>query len=506
MSASFAGSKHLDERRRRRLAADADDPAAAPVGLSFAPPQSGGASERIPARAHFPVRKLISHTAWKHWAVGLWALVAGGLLLWAGARSADAATVTGPHFLKLFDPIAGRIVPFYQSALLAIAGQLALLIGWARSRSQEDFQGRYRVWTWWAGGCLLFAFAVLTGAHLAFGETIALFWKLPQPHAPLLAWLAPACAAGYVLFRGVRAEMIDDRPALALVRLAGLCWLIAAAERLGWLAAGAARLPQVERLAPLAADPLLLPGLLVTAPALLLTAMLLHARHVIHRCAEPPARRRTLLQRALGAVVRRQRTDEIDSSSNVAVSQKISLEENPVGTRAAAKPLIRRDQLANRDTFEAVATPSPAASRAADRAESAAPKQSLLGRVTGIFRGRAALGASETTAAEGARGAASPQPKTTSATSSPKPAAKPPSPKSPAADATDSDSSPWDDADDAADDRRASRGPGKSGRKSRVDQPPPDPQVLKGLSKRERRMVRKQWRDQQRAEHAAAED
>lgn len=481
MSASFAGSKHLDERRRRRLAADAEDPApAASAGALLVPSRVHSISDTA-GRPQFPLRKLISHAAWKHWLLGVCALAAGGLLLWAGARMA-AASFRGDQVLRLFDLAEGRLLPFYQSALLAIAGQLALLIGWTRSRSQEDFQGRFRMWTWCALGCFTLVFAVSTGAHLAFGETVAALWRLRHPQASLIAWLAPSCVAGLIVYRGLRPELVDNTAALALVRMAGFCWLAAAAERLGWIAAGAAQIPQAEQLAWIALHPLLPHGLLVAAPALLFTAMLLHARHVIHVTAEPPAPRKTLFQRMLGALVpRRSKPAVIDSSASGDAADSGGAKSPSAAD--AARPMIR----AARSTQRTGDSPSESGNAASP------PRRSLLSRLFGR-QSSAADSAADQSASRTDNAAR----RSTSAPGGRIGANDPPAASyQPDLEHSADDDDPFESDDSAVDEFDSRRN--RRSKRTRIDRPPPDPQSLKGLTKRERKLVRKQWREQQRA-------
>lgn len=499
MSASFAGSKHVDERRRRRLASDAGDAPDEPDVSHFLAPQP---SERAAADPHvplrFPLRKLISRKAWKHWLLGVGALATGGALLWIAARSAAGGETAGRHFLRMFDPVHGRVLPVYQSVLLAIGGQLALLIGWTRSRSQEDFHGRYRMWAWCAAGCFAAAGTILTDAHLAFGETVATLWKLSHPQAPLFAWLVPVCISGLIVFRGVRAEMAENRGGSALLHLAAICGLIAAADRLGWLTAGVERL-QAESLAPLVdiiTHPLFANGTLSAAAVFLLTAMLLHARHVIHVSPEPPAMRRSLLRKAIGAIFRRRSAEPGDEPTGESPgdSKSVTASASADGgddKSARTKPLI---QAASKRRAEA-------ATETSETVRDSQPRRSLWGRLFGRkTSGDTVAPATDTPADEKASPSAGKRPSGKASPASGGNSSRSAAQSGP--------SSPrWDDDDDGDEDEeydtRAAR---RSRKRSRIDRPAPDPEVLKGLSKRERRQVRKQLREQQRATEGIDEE
>src|SRR5579872_7370008 len=143
--AQFAGSRSLDERRRRRLATESEE------GLTEAPPAPAPrrtSTAKSPSKSrgpgHFPLRKIVSSKLWKHSIVGLCGLLlAGGLLVSGWAAHVNPARL-GPGFVWLFDLSAARFVRSYLSTAMLLSSQLALLIWWLRSQSLQDFKGRYR--------------------------------------------------------------------------------------------------------------------------------------------------------------------------------------------------------------------------------------------------------------------------------------------------------------------------------------------------------------------------
>ena len=143
----FAGSRSLDERRRRRLATDAEtvafEAATEPAPRRLTPPK---VKRRRRGPAHFPLRKVISIRYWKLAAVIFLATLAGAGALAGGWAAATHREQLGPGFVLFFRLDAARLIRGFAAVGLLLAGQLALLISWVRSQSLQDFNGRYRGW------------------------------------------------------------------------------------------------------------------------------------------------------------------------------------------------------------------------------------------------------------------------------------------------------------------------------------------------------------------------
>src|SRR4051812_30113312 len=114
MSGQFAGSRSLDERRRRRLAAGSDEPASetdsvAPLRKSRS--VKSAVSRRGPG--HFPLRKIISSRLWKVLGIACGAgLVAAGILVGGWAAKTRSAQL-GPGFQHVFDLQQAMLVRSY---------------------------------------------------------------------------------------------------------------------------------------------------------------------------------------------------------------------------------------------------------------------------------------------------------------------------------------------------------------------------------------------------------
>jgi hypothetical protein len=158
---------------------------------------------------------------------------------------------------------------FAAICLLAVT-QLSLVNLWYRTQSRKDFQGQYRVWIWssltWA---VLFS-AAISGWHLSLCDWLAM--RFPGRLRPVIekSWLL---AATIMIATSLR----------LLAREVGR----AAAPR--WLMAGAACIGSINAFLRLQAG--FLPAEVVTDlsnacgclwPLLLASALLHHARYVIH--------------------------------------------------------------------------------------------------------------------------------------------------------------------------------------------------------------------------------
>jgi len=278
--AQFAGSRSLDERRRRRLATESDE------GLAEAAPapmSRRASTVKSPSKSrgpgHFPLRKIISSRLWKHLVVGLCGLLLAGGLTVAGWAAHVHPARLGPGFVWLFDLPAARIVRWYLSTVIFLSSQLALLIWWLRSQSLQDFKGRYRGWVGCAVMGLIAAFAVQTNALRAWNETAQWLWHLDDSRQRL-SWLAPIVLCGLATWRFLYREMRD-------------CWTSVALLWLTVLFGAAAMVPMLGDPLPISAFSIRLSqcGTAMLAVLCLFMSLLLQARHAIYITVEPPAER-----------------------------------------------------------------------------------------------------------------------------------------------------------------------------------------------------------------------
>lgn len=290
MTQSFAGSRSLDERRRRRLATESGEPGSAETTATSQPRRrrarrgKGAESSRRRRASHFPLRKLISARFWKIWGVGICVIGAGAAVLAGTWAATERPELLGPGFARYFEPSSTRAVSYFNTFLLISSAQLAFLIWWVRSRSLQDFSGKYRIWAWAGLGGFAAAASLSTGAHLAWSETVGWLWNIDFPNKQIWFWMAPALLWGLITLQFLRGEMRECRWSLSLLWLSTLSFGAIAAWQFG-------ELP--ERVAALlpASRAFVETSLMTFACCTLFQSMLLHARHVIYTSVEPPAPR-----------------------------------------------------------------------------------------------------------------------------------------------------------------------------------------------------------------------
>lgn len=273
MAASFAGSKHLDERRRRRLAVETDEYSQNSGTDGLADPVSSRGRSRDAYGTSLPLRTFIARRLWKHWAITGGAFLLVAALLYVGFQMPQAAGKLGPGARRLFDPVSGPVYQWTAGVFLLLSAQMALLVRWVRGQNRQDFSGRYRFWSVVAAACLGLAFCVGTGAHHAAAETAAWLWGTRIVRRPELWWLVPALVGGLQLGWMMYREMRRTRCGLVMLLLAGGSFLAAAAGML------------VPRLGLHALMP---QALILYGSLFLLTGLMMYARFVVHESSDPP--------------------------------------------------------------------------------------------------------------------------------------------------------------------------------------------------------------------------
>lgn len=328
MTTGFAGSRCLDERRRRRLVSEADEHElnsetestyADDGGRPDVGPEAGAAATHPgdPGVSHFPLGRLISRKLWKLWAVGVLALLVGGNLLLAGTVATAESGQFGPGFSHLFDLTAGRALQPFATLLLLMATQLAWFIWWVRSQSPRDFDGRYRQWSWCAALGMFATLAVAGDLHHAWSKTAMWLWDLDFWKVEIVVWLLPICLAAAWALRTLHREMRDCRSSLAMLWMAAGCGLCIAGLQLN-----------VVQL-PLSAEEsrLMSWGLELSACWLLFMSLLLHARHVVHVTPDPAQLRPAVLR--LRSIVRLPRFPKRKQRAEVSVAAENVHPEQP---------------------------------------------------------------------------------------------------------------------------------------------------------------------------------
>lgn len=285
MSIGFAGSKSIDERRRRRLAQEGMEAPSSDSGRtsrrksprkSAASQNSAESSQSLTSdlmTARAAVHSRLWQASWKYGVLIGFLIVANCSLVlhvgWTRGQTAAGVTTT----LQTVETWLLRYLPF---AYCLAVSHFAWLIYYHRSRSRLDFGGQYRLWIWMAALWTVIMACALSGWHERFGYWLAGKTTLREWKGPLWCWLIPAAAALLSNTRLLTEEFTPCRIAwrLHLVSLvsagiAGTCLLLQGTSFDGvWM----------------------MPALALAStlwPTLELGAFLLFARYVVYVSNEP---------------------------------------------------------------------------------------------------------------------------------------------------------------------------------------------------------------------------
>ncbi len=236
-----------------------------------------GDSEAI-ALVNLPIQSVIPRTIWVHLGVAA--------LLFALAFGGRIAMETLPQYYgvdtSLLRGIVAKTEPLFAGLCLFATTQLCVVIRQVRGRSRTDFDGRYRVWNWIVAAAGLFTASLFLNLHAEAGPIVAATLDRPNLANSPLVWQVPVVVFGGLLLLALRREMRDSRLTCALLHVTCLCYLVPLAGSLELLAAWPG----------LSIPPLLgLPGTSIALKLghiLLFTTMSLHARYVVHFNPEPP--------------------------------------------------------------------------------------------------------------------------------------------------------------------------------------------------------------------------
>lgn len=273
MSIQFAGSKSADDRRRRRLVVNADDPGADGTTVDESLPGSGVSSELVKSAAAAPWVPVHEFRLWTYAAlIGL--LVSGAAFALATPMSfrPELAPLTR-HLLEGDRP---ALAVFIQTAFCFLCTQLALLIGWYRAQCKLDFRGLYRVWPWAAAVFGTAAICLATNAHNLVGQIVETSHLL-QWRPLVVAWLLPLTIVASPLIVLIDRDVRRSRSSLYTLRMA---WLLSLASVCLELCA----IDLVDQ--PWAAKARIIVPLF--ASATLFVGLWLHARVVAYICPDPP--------------------------------------------------------------------------------------------------------------------------------------------------------------------------------------------------------------------------
>lgn len=270
MAVQFAGSGSTADRRRRRLAVGAD------TNVDAAVPEGDGGdieSQLVASEAAAPWVPVTELRIWIYAVAISLFLGAMTFVLLHPLQLPASVSPIAEHFLGGTRPMA---VVFVETLLLALSTQMAALICWYRARCKIDFGGRYRVWPWAVGLIGMGAFCSATNIHLALGEVLGRSPWLPW-RGSTVAWLLPFCVAALPMAVLVDRDVRTSRSSLWVLRFSGMLWLAASLLEIYRLEMQSIKwFNFAHQMAS------------VYASAALFVGLWLHARIVAYVCPDPP--------------------------------------------------------------------------------------------------------------------------------------------------------------------------------------------------------------------------
>ncbi|MCA9010834.1 MAG: hypothetical protein KDB01_13880 [Planctomycetaceae bacterium] len=194
----FSGTANSAGRRRRRMATEVN----ADLDLTQCHDESHSRA-RVAEFAPFPmlsrdrlIRRVISPRLWKHIAAAFVLTLTPiiyAVLTWPPA---DPSAVSAPaEILSRLQTLKGL-----SGLKFFVAAQLCLVIAWVRSASVVDFRGRYRWWRWMAVGLFSVSLTLLTNSgdalmHVAADSLEPVFGRLDAARPALIFVPGAACLA-----------------------------------------------------------------------------------------------------------------------------------------------------------------------------------------------------------------------------------------------------------------------------------------------------------------------
>lgn len=271
MAVQFAGSGSTGSRRRRRIVVNGEN---AGIDTNYLDGEVGEIESQLVASA--AAGPWVPESELRIWIYStLLALFVGGISFLL------VAPINIPSYLKpLADSFLSGSRPSLlistEVTLLFLSTQLGFLIAWYRARCKLDFTGRYRVWPW---AICFFGLATIcraTELHRVVGIMIESTQVLPW-RGNIVGWLLPFCVAGLPLTLLLDRDVRNGRSSLWTLRVSGAMWLAAACLEIFQ--------PELQPNAWYAPTLVLLP---LFASTTLFVGLWHHARVVAYVCPDPP--------------------------------------------------------------------------------------------------------------------------------------------------------------------------------------------------------------------------
>ncbi|WP_417847280.1 hypothetical protein [Thalassoglobus sp.] len=355
MTAQFAGSRSLDDRRRRRLAQESTEEVAPQPSKQKTQVKKSPEEESKPEKVSLVSdvvadESLVPSALWK-----VIAFAVSGLSLLFGLVWINLKEPALNGIERLLSPAHGNAFQLFSVLSLMLASQLCFTIWWYRSRSRKDFSGRYRIWAWagsfWALAC------VSTGLrlHEPLAQLAYERWPIHSWRPELLYWFVPFSVCVMALHQLLSVDMRHSRSSRVLWNFTLIIGLSVAGLNLGL------DLSVSEPIRELA---------VAAATALwhfwIAFSLLFHARFVVHVTNEAAPRGVSRMKRAmywfhgrtagirgkLGVILEKRKGKKSDKQKQKSLSKtekfearkKLKEEAKAAREKAQAEKLAKREQ------------------------------------------------------------------------------------------------------------------------------------------------------------------
>lgn len=235
---------------------------------------AGRSLQRIPG---LPIRP------WVMWLTVSSAVLCTLLASWLLAAHDSLPRLLDPITRRLFVPQDPAFAVVLESFGWMAAGQLCLLVGWCRSRSSLDFKGRYRLWYWVGAVSLAVGVCRLLDLHVAMAEILLEFTQWRFWNAANVLWTGTSLVVAMLLVRSLDRDMRSSPISLWSLRFSAVLMMACLCVRLAL-----DRSASLTGSANASAETSLAILRLWTAAAVAVTSWL-HLRHVVYITADPPA-------------------------------------------------------------------------------------------------------------------------------------------------------------------------------------------------------------------------
>ncbi len=238
MGVSFAGSRSLDARRRRRLATDQLAQEQKPRSRAKAKKLYINPIEelqkRTKPRAETPIHSLIPSRPGRFLLMNL-ALVAVWLfLLTLSATTSLWAPHVAPKLSSFVEAGTGAAWPLTTGLTFLFTAQMSWIVYWYRRHSRRDFNGHYRIWLWTSLDWTMMGLGALTGVHQLIAQTLVSWFHLPRDPYENLLWMAPLAGILINLGHGLDREMASSKVGWRMLCLALTSSLLVGFMLIGW--------------------------------------------------------------------------------------------------------------------------------------------------------------------------------------------------------------------------------------------------------------------------------